>query len=99
MLASWVAKSFRAEAGYSDMSDVIDILGTSGAVGLDELSLRSSENHIELAATLEDLQSRGLIQVTGPHPERLSELTESEIRNGSQTIIRLTRRAFAAGGF
>ena len=100
VLAAWLVKLFRpGYTGERMMSDVVDILGTSGPVALGELALRSSESPRELVATLLELKSQGLVQITGRHSVDLSNLSEEEITTDSDTLIGVTRRAFATGGF
>ncbi len=76
------------------MSDLVEILKSSGPVSLDELNLRSSDTPEELTTKLEVLRRQGMIQVTGPHAETLSALEPQEIEADSDTFVSLTRSAF-----
>jgi hypothetical protein len=78
------------------MSDLVELLSSSGPVSLDELSLRSSDDPQDLAVKVNNLKRRGIVQVIGPHSETLTSLKPEEIEADSETIISLTRAAFKA---
>jgi hypothetical protein len=75
------------------MADVIEILKSSGPISLDELNLRTSSSPAELALRLAGLRKSGQINVRGPQPNDLANLSEGEIRNASDVVVELSRAA------
>ena len=79
------------------ISELVEILKSSGPVSLDELNLRSSDGPEELVTKIDDLKRRGVVYVTGPHSESLSSLEAADIETDSTTMVSLTRSAFKSG--
>jgi DNA-binding Lrp family transcriptional regulator len=82
------------------MADLIELLQSSGPIPLDELNMRVSETPVELVQKIEELRKRGVVAVTGPQSENLSNLTPEEIENSAETVVELSRsslrRSFAS---
>ena len=72
------------------MASWMDVLQSSGPISLDELNLRSSETPEELVRQLENLRKKGLVIVTGPKKDSLSNLSSEEVAQSSDTMVELS---------
>lgn len=82
------------------MAEIVELLQSSGPISLDELNMRVSESPQELVQKLEELRKKGVVAVSGPKSENLSNLTSEEVENSSETVVELSRsslrRSFAS---
>lgn len=82
------------------MAEIVELLQSSGPISLDELNMRVSESPQELVQKLEELRKKGVVAVSGPNSENLSNLTSEEVENSSETVVELSRsslrRSFAS---
>ena len=72
------------------MANWMDVLQSSGPISLNELNLRSSETPEELVKQLESLRKKGLVIVTGPKKDSLSNLSSEEVAQSSDTMVELS---------
>jgi hypothetical protein len=81
------------------VSNVLELLQSTGPIALNELSLRLPGSSEELVRQLADLKKWGDVVVTGPKAEKLLELTPEEISRSSDIVVELSRsslkRSFA----
>lgn len=98
ILGSWLSGLVFARAPEAIISDLMEILGSTGSISLDELLLRSSGTSSELISELTRLQRQGSVVIEGPHSHSLEELSEPQIAADSLTRISVSRRALAAWG-
>jgi hypothetical protein len=72
------------------MANWMDVLQSSGPISLNELNMRSSETPEELVQQLDNLRKKGLVIVTGPRKDNLSNLSSEEVAQSSDTVVELS---------